>query len=418
MPRTLHQLTVFVSGPSGIEAEKAALRKVAEEISRRMEKTHGVTLRVVSWPEDFRPGLNCDPQSEINRQLGSDWDIYVGVLGSRFGNATPRGASGTQEEFESALARFQQDSTSVRLLFYFKRSNEDPFLLDIDQLQQVRTFRDSLGGRGVLYWDFADTHEFTQRVREHVDSLSIDEWRDGAWAAVQVEPSAIHLDRRSNEATEEASATVSGSLADGDPEDIELGLLEYVAAFNEAVESISEIMAALGAATERVGAKMSSRSAETDELRADFEQHKNVGGSRAQQQLIIKSRAIVDQAAEDLDEFVRAMAPRVAEYTTQNRALFESYRRAFAEPNEFGERDTRDDRRALARLIVSTTESREKVMGFQASVAGLPGLTGKFKRSRRRASAVIGELIAEMSFAVDEASAVLQEMGGEPDNPA
>ena len=418
MARTLHQLTVFVSGPSGTEAEKAALRKVAEEISRRMEKTHGVTLRVVSWPDDFRPGLNSDPQSEVNRQLGSDWDIYVGVLGSRFGNATPREASGTQEEFESALARFQQDSTSVRLLFYFKRSTEDPFLLDIDQLQQVRAFRDSLGGRGVLYRDFTDTHEFTQRVREHLDSLIIDEWRDGAWATVSVEASAVTLARRSTEATEDAFPSASLGVADDDPQELELGLLEYVAAFNEAVESISEIMTALGAATERIGEKMSARTAEINELQADFEQHKNVGGSRAQQQFIGKNRAIVDQAAEDLDEFVRAMAPRVAEYTTQNRALFENYRRAFVVPNEFGERDTRHDRRALARLISSTTESREKVMGFQASVGGLPGLTGKFKRSRRRASAVLGEMIAEMSFAVDEASAVLKDMGGEPEDPA
>jgi hypothetical protein len=418
MPRTLHQLTVFVSGPSGTEAEKAALKKVAEEISRRMEKTHGVTLRVVSWPEDFRPGLNSDPQSEINRQLGSDWDIYVGILGSRFGSTTIRGASGTQEEFEAALARFQQDSTTVRLLFYFKRSNEDPFSLDINQLQQVRTFRDGLGGRGVLYRDFADTHEFTQRVREHLDSLIIDEWHNGAWATVPMGASASEPERGTDVSTEEASAAANAGAADDDPEDVELGVLEYMEAFNDAVENISEIMTALGVATEHIGEKMSTRSEEIDALREDFEQHKNVGGSRTQQQFISKNRAIVDQAAEDLDEFVRAMAPRVAEYTTQNRSLFENYRRAFVEPNEFADRDTSDDRRALAKLIASTTESREKVMGFQASVGGLPGLTGKFKRSRRRASAVLGEVIAEMSFAVDEASSVLEDMGGEPKEPA
>ena len=39
MPKSLQQLTIFVSGPSGTESEKAALRVVAQEINRRVEKT-------------------------------------------------------------------------------------------------------------------------------------------------------------------------------------------------------------------------------------------------------------------------------------------------------------------------------------------------------------------------------------------
>jgi len=146
MARTLHQLTIFVSGPSDVDSEKAAVRVVAEEINRRSEKTHAVTLRVFGWPEDIRPGVGTDAQSEINRQVGTDFDIYIGILRSRFGTPTTRAGSGTEEEFEDTLRRFQKDSTSVRVLFYFKRDAEDPFSLDIEQLQKVRHFRDNLGG--------------------------------------------------------------------------------------------------------------------------------------------------------------------------------------------------------------------------------------------------------------------------------
>lgn len=148
MARTLQQLTIFVSGPSTVEAEKAALRVVVDEINRRSEKTHAVTLRVVGWPDDIRPGVNTDPQSEIGHQIGSDFDIYVGILGSRFGTPTVRGGSGTEQEFEEAISRFRKDPSAVRLLFYFKRDAEDPFSVDLSQLQKVRDFRQSLGSRG------------------------------------------------------------------------------------------------------------------------------------------------------------------------------------------------------------------------------------------------------------------------------
>jgi hypothetical protein len=64
--------------------------------------------------------------------------------------------------------------------------------------------------------------------------------------------------------------------------------------------------------------------------------------------------------------------------------------------------------------VVATTESREKVMGFQSSVSGLPALTGRFRRSRRRAAAALGELVAEMSFTISEASTIVKDMGGDP----
>ncbi len=69
MAKQLIGLTVFVSGGSETEAEKAAIKRVLEEINGVLEKTHGVTLRLVGWPDTIRPGVNADPQSEINRQL-------------------------------------------------------------------------------------------------------------------------------------------------------------------------------------------------------------------------------------------------------------------------------------------------------------------------------------------------------------
>lgn len=416
MARTLQQLTIFVSGPSTVEAEKAALRVVVDEINRRSEKTHAVTLRVVGWPDDIRPGVNTDPQSEIGHQIGSDFDIYVGILGSRFGTPTVRGGSGTEQEFEEALSRFRKDSSAVRLLFYFKRDAEDPFSIDLSQLQKVRDFRQSLGSRGVLYRDVRDTAEFTKLVREHLDGLIIEEWRDNRWEAVASPP-----------ALEPDSSSQAVPLAQREPvpdsnvaqhEDDELGVLEYVAAFHDASDALVAVMSAISQETERVGDEIRARSTETDLVNAELEKQKAIGGSRAQQQFVGQARATVDRAAGNLDDFTTAMTPNVEQFKIHNRAFFDNMRSAFQAGAELGPRDGAEDREALAKLIPVVHQSREHVMAFQASISRVPALTGRFKRSRKRAAAILGEMVAEMSFSIQEATTLLEQIGGPPDPAA
>ncbi len=417
MARTLHQLTIFVSGPSTVEAEKAALRVVVEEINRRSEKTHAVTLRVLGWPDDIRPGVNTDPQSEIGHQIGGDFDIYVGILGSRFGTPTVRGGSGTEQEFEEALSRFQKDSSAVRLLFYFKRDAEDPFSIDLSQLQKVRDFRQSLGGRGVLYRDVRDTAEFTKLVREHLDSLIIDEWRDSKWSEAVASPPALEPDS-SSQAIPSAQREPVLDSSFAQHEDDELGVLEYVAAFQDASDAMVAVMTAISQETERVGDEMRARSAETDLINAELEKQKAIGGSRAQQQFVGQARATVDRAAGNLDDFTTAMTPNVEQFKVQNRAFFDNLRRAFQAGAELGPRDAAEDREALAKLIPVIHQSREHVMAFQASISRVPALTGRFKRSRKRAAAILSEMVAEMSFSIQEATALLEQIGGPPDPAA
>ena len=419
MARTLHQLTLFASGPSDVDSEKAALRVVVDEINRRSEKTHAVTLRVVDWPHDIRPGVSTDAQSEVNRQIGTEFDIYVGILGCRFGTPTTRSGSGTEEEFEGTLSRFQKDTTSVRVLFYFKRDAEDPFLLDIPQLQRVRDFRESLGRRGVLYRDFRDTSEFTKLVREHLDGLIIDEWRGENWtelssSAIQDSISSSLPSAVQSGPTPEDSVEISECEGDED----ELGVLEYMAAFHEASNALFEVMAAISQATQRVGEEIGARAAESDLMSEELEKHKGIGGSRVQQQFLGQARASVDRAAANLEEFVIGMKPNVEQYKIHNHAFFDNMKRAFHASAELGPRDNIEDREALTKLIPVIHESREHLMGFQASIGRVPALTGRFKRSRKRAAAILGELVAEMSFSIQEAGVLLEEMGGDPADSA
>lgn len=432
MARDLKQLTVFISGTDEADAEKAALRRVVDELNKRLEKTHSVTIRVVGWPDDVRPGVNTDLQAEINRQFGSTFDIYVGLLGTRFGTPTPRAGSGTEEEFEDALARFQSDSRSMRVLFYFKRATEDPFAMDLGQLQKVRRFRETITSRGVLYRDFRDTAEFIGLVQDHLYNLVVDEWQGQHWSPVlpaDYRPSRGAEDgapaaQSQDESAVPISISGPGGLAEGKApdlpispspdEDEEPGFLEYMEGFHEAANVLSEVMTQILRNTERVNEQIRARTAETEALQQQHGVVRHVGGSRSQQEFVARARENVDRAAGDLDEFVSAMTPSVEQYRLHSRLMFAQLRNARKAGSEFETGNTDEDREALKQLINVLQTSRESTGTFQASISQVPALSGRFKRARKRTAAVLGELIAEMSITIDEAKRLLDDPGAQP----
>ena len=416
MPKNVAILTVFVSGPTDVEAEKAALRTLVVELSERLIKTHGVALRVVGWPDDVRPGVNVDLQAEINRQCGAEFDIYLGILGTRFGTPTRTAGSGTEEEFEEGLKRLRSDSCSLRVLFYFKTGTVDPFNLEIDQLQKVKDFRAGLHSRGVLYRDFRNTTDFVQMVKDHLERLVSDEWRDGQWSRIPgleedspqqmtTPVTALSQDSHSEDETGATDAFVDSS-DNGDGED--LGLLDYVASFNEETSAVNLTLERISENTTRVGDEMRARTTETEVLLSRHKEVKHVGGSREQQEYVANARGIVDSAAQNLSDFVQAMIPSVEEYRTHSRAMFSNLRNGLQANSELGNPTDENIQQGLEDLISRMTSAQDSTASFQASIDSVPALTGKFKRAKRRAAAILGELIAEISLTADETQKTLE----------
>ena len=286
MPRRLIQLTLFASSTSEAAAEVSALRKVIEGLNKLLERSQAITLRMLAWPDDIRPGVNTDAQSEIDRQVAG-YDIYLGLLGTRFGTPTSRGESGTQEEFETAISRFSSDPTSVRLLFYFKKSlvGMDPYELDVEGLKKVKDFRDDLKARGVIYCDFDDTEEFVDLVKKHVFDLIVDEWCSATekWAPadtpaqppalVQEQHSIAALDTTSGGAARPKNrASKSNKSAPPDEDDLEdadedgLGLLDHVENLHSVTKTMTVTLGNMSKHIKLVGEKISKRAKEMGEV--------------------------------------------------------------------------------------------------------------------------------------------------------
>jgi len=406
---------VFVSGPADIEAEKAALRTIVADLSELLEKSHGVALRLIGWPDTVLPGVGVDPQSVINRQIASEFDIYVGVIGSRFGQRTARAASGTEEEFASALARFKADTTAVRVLFYFKRSAQDPFTLDPDQLRKVREFREGIGAQGVLYKDFNDTAQFSDIIRKHLHHLVVDEWKDGRWTAIEINQTAV-IPAESNKNVQPAEPTVlpRPSSDTGERDDDELGYLELLEELQRASEAATEILGRITDHTVSIGKNFSKRSQEVNELLVKQQEVERIGGRRLKQQFISQAKELVNKAAADLQSYAASMTTDLPKFKAENRAIFQTFRLSVLLQEELDTSVERlqEERAALVKLLDVLTTSRGQVIGLQSTIVRMPALTSALKKARKRASASLGEFIAELQFSIEQGGEILGQLPG------
>jgi hypothetical protein len=175
MPRREYVIRIFVSSPSDLAEERQLLEELVRELNAAWSRELGLRFELVRWETDVLPGVASEPQEVIEAAVGDEYDAFVGLLWKRFGTPTRGYGSGTAQEFERAFERSRVDP-SLRLMVYFNETPVSPSDLDLDELANIRAFRDGLGERGVLWFTFKEPAEFMQLLRLHLSKLA-QEWR-------------------------------------------------------------------------------------------------------------------------------------------------------------------------------------------------------------------------------------------------
>ena len=235
MPRDERVLVVFAASPSDLEPERNRLEEVIRELNITWSRMFGVRLDLVRWETHGHPGFGVDAQDVLNRELPGDPDIFIGLMWSRYGTPTGRAGSGTEEEFQRAITRFHQDSSSVKIMFYFKDAPIAPSAIDPEQLSRVQHFRSSLGSEGGLYWNFATLEDFERLIRLHL-ARQIQEFISGPRA----DPATVSV----------APTDSADSSSDSDEE---FGLLDYLDLMEERFGALNEITGRISTETGVLG---------------------------------------------------------------------------------------------------------------------------------------------------------------------
>jgi hypothetical protein len=165
----VEKLLIFLASPGDVPRERRYVQEVVDDLNRTLASQKAIVLQVITWENDAFPGYGMDAQALINTQIAemAKYSLFVGIMWNRLGTPTPRGASGTVEEFERAEAAREQHG-HPDIWFYFRQA---PAKLDTDeQLEQrkrVLEFRKRVEAKG-LPWSYKSPSDFQRKFRDHM----------------------------------------------------------------------------------------------------------------------------------------------------------------------------------------------------------------------------------------------------------
>ncbi len=167
MVSQIRKVKVFLSSPGDVSAERNIAKEVCDEINLDLGGMHSFSVELIRWETHARPSIDERSQNVINREIGDDYDIYLGVFGTRFGSPTGHYESGTEEEFRLAHEKALKGKP-IDFLFYFFSGNIEASRVDPKQLLKVQGFRESLEPLGILYWNFTNPLDFKILLYRHL----------------------------------------------------------------------------------------------------------------------------------------------------------------------------------------------------------------------------------------------------------
>ena len=154
---------IFLASPSDTEDERLAAKEVVDEINKSTGSRDNFMLELLTWENDTYPSVGVDGQDVINKQIGNDYQIFVGIMWKKFGSPTKRADSGTEEEFNLAYERYTTKK-DIQIMFYFK-SAPIPQEADLMQAQKVKDFKKKIEGLGAYYKLFDSNKDFEKKLR-------------------------------------------------------------------------------------------------------------------------------------------------------------------------------------------------------------------------------------------------------------
>ena len=398
MARSFSELSVFISAPTSMDAERRLVATIVESLPKALLDRLGVRFGTISWEDDVIPGIGVDGQSVINDQLRDAYDIYIGLLGAQFGTATPRAGSGTEEEFDLAYSKYCSNPSSVRVLFYFKKLTDDIFRLDLEQLTKVKAFREKLKQSGVLFHDFSNGDALTKALTAHLENLVERQWQGNGWQQLEIPPQA--LAQRSQPAIPSADSLVhepqSPLFAEQDQDmDDEPGLLDFLVLGSEATPQLMQLLQKIAGHSVRFSGEIESLAATGGE------------SEKTPQQL----KWAVDELANILREYARNLAadlPTFEALTTQVINTMAAFVEAQSREAVFVDTIRKSMPSALSSLSEGMLVARIGLSSLRENINGTPGYTSRLKKAQRMAVQGMDAYIAYMTVALGKLETLQQ----------
>lgn len=373
MPKQISLIRIFVASPSDVLEERRTIRKVAEEYNKGAALLSNYKIEIVGWETDTYPSIGLYAQDVINKQVGDDYDIFIGLMWGKFGSPTDKAGSGTEEEFLRAYSKYKAQPNALKIMFYFKNEPISPDDIDPEQLVKIREFKKSLGEKGNYYWSYNESSQFEELLRMHLIK--------------------VIYDISKNEGEQESNKP---SINEDEIE--EMGLLESIEIVQESMGEIDKVLAKITNYTYDITAKNKEKTSMLNAI-----------ASRSTSSTATYKN-VIDSIALDLNNFSDRIKVEIPIFKEQFAIAMNAYRNAIIIYNQFPENsvDIGSLKESLRSLKDSASSNVQSQLSFADSIMSLPSMTTKLSKAKTNTSSVLKDFSKESEIATQLVEEVLK----------
>lgn len=390
MAKSVTKYSVFLASPSDLEEERTEIAGVLNELNLSYGNLNSIMFELIKWETHSAPGItNTYPQDLINKDVGSEYDIFIGLVWQKFGTKTKLAESGTEEEFLNALARFKNNE-SVQILFYFK--NTSPKNLDeinIDELSKIRIFKSKLQDENILFWTFNNIDELKSNLRLHI-------------------PKRIEMLKRNNENSnhnvENNSKEFESSLIKTEdlPNEEDYGLFDYAMSLENLLADSNEALKNITHSTEEMGNEISDKAKEITRI------SQQPNANRFQMLEVLKR---ISKIMNNYSDRLKIETPIFYDNFKEAMDMGLKYMNLMADLDENNYRENLET--TLEEIIILKESIPQAINGMKTlhdSVISMPRFQADINLSKRKLDTAVKDLIEKLESAYKFTSEFVEEI--------
>lgn len=374
MPQSIDKYKILIASPSDLLDERASMDEVFTELNKTYGSRNNLILELIKWETHSAPAASkTDVQDVIDKDIGSDYDLFIGILWKKFGTPTNKFGSGTEQEFQNAYSRFKQNPETLHILFYFKTSTPLS-LADIEppQLEKVNKFKRELGEKNVFYWEYNNIEELQKFLRIHI-------------------PQRIDELRKLNIVLESNNREIKQTVIEEELFEEELGIIDYQELIEESFGDSTQALLRITESTEWIANEINKK---TDEILSLTTGKKDIS-KKVARDFFRRTAAVMNDFANrvepDIPIFINSFEKGIDALSN----LVTLYRSDIDNAQEAVFQEAID----LITELLSSIESAEYGMeSFLESVKTLPKMEKQLNRARRNVEIKLEEFLNKLKI--------------------
>lgn len=344
--------------------------------NQRNAPSRKVIFQALTWEQMVAPDRRGSGQEVIDEQIGPSYDIYLGLMWSRFGSSTKSADSGTEDEFDQAIAR-HDSGQGLTISFLFKNSPIPQDILDGLQFDRVKKFKKKVADSGCLYREFNEDASLIDAVNLILDRFA----NSPPPVAGSGLPEGVRGkdNSPSGNVGQRRDDTVKGDDSTG----FELGLFDYNEILTEEGDKFSSLMGEWSTRLSQAGEKAQSATNELNSI------------SRFGDIEPAAAKKIINRVANYTENFVN--------WGEENLQLIDKSMETFAEAfsgltivsADFGSSETEIESgiKAGEELIATVYETNSSLENLSKSALSVPRVSKEMIRANKRLAALLDRMI-------------------------